>query len=80
MRALQEVDVHTKKETEVHCTVCRSDTQNICQLTAGVDILAMELEPKLTHKPWPREVADVSAVVNIVIPVHIIKFMRTWKC
>ena len=49
MRALQEVDVHTKKETEVvniyvHCTVCRSDTQNICQLTAGVDILAMELK------------------------------------
>ena len=46
MRALQEVDVHTKKETEVvniyvHCTVY---TQNICQLTAGVDILAMELK------------------------------------
>ena len=50
MRALQEVDVHTKKETEDGQRLCTYIVQHVevthkyCQLTAGVDILAMELK------------------------------------
>ena len=40
-RTHQERDGGWTEVVNMHCTLSRSDTQNICQLTAGVDILAM---------------------------------------